>query len=85
MIVLPRKPDISYKKGLLPNALLVLVTAYYHVQNIVDGIFLVAVTGGVELVQDVFGLLARAPCRLITHQGGVCICQQHGLSGNDVP
>ena len=84
MTVLPSKPDISYKKGLLPNALFVLTTAYYHVQDIVDGIFLVTVTGGVELVQDVFGLLARATCSLITQQGGVCICQQHGLSGNDV-
>ena len=60
MIVLPSKPDISYKKGLLPNALLVLATTYYHVQDIVDGIFFVAVTGGIELMQDVFGLLARA-------------------------
>ena len=85
MTVLSNKPDLLHKKGLLPNALLVLATAYYHVQHIVDGIFLVAVAGGVELVQDVFGLLARASCRLITQQGGVCICQQHGLSGNDVP
>ena len=85
MTVLSNKPDLLHKKGLLPNALLVLATAYYHVQDIVDGIFLVTVTGGVELVQDVFGLLARASCSLITQQGGVCICQQHGLSGNDVP
>ena len=85
MTVLSNKPDLLHKKGLLPNALLVLATAYYHVQDIVDGIFLVTVTGGVELVQDVFGLLARASCSLIAQQGGVCICQQHGLSGNDVP
>ena len=61
MTVLPNKPDISYKKGLLPNVLFVLATAYNHVQHIVDGVFFVTVTGGVELVQDVFGLLARAP------------------------
>ena len=85
MIVLPSKPDISYKTGLLPNALLVLATAYYHVQDIVDGIFLVTVTGGVELVQDVLGLLARATRFLITQQGRVCVFQQNGLSGNDGP
>ena len=85
MTVLSNKPDLSYKKGLLPNALLVLATAHHHVQHIVDGVFFVTVTGGVELVQDVLGLLARATCLLITQQGGVCVCQQNGLSGNDGP
>ena len=79
------KREASVGTGLLPNALLVLATAHHHVQHIVDGVFFVTVTGGVELMQDVLGLLARATRFLITQQGGVCVCQQNGLSGNDGP
>ena len=54
---------------LLPNALFVLATAHHHVQDIVNGVFIVAMGGGVHLVQKALGLLARATRRLITEQG----------------
>ena len=54
---------------LLPNALFALATAHHHVQDIVNGVFIVAMGGGVHLVQKALGLLARATRRLIAEQG----------------
>ena len=70
---------------LLPNALFALATAHHHVQNIVNGVFIVAMAGGVHLVQEAFGLLARAARCLVAEQGRMCVGQHDWLGGDDGP
>ena len=52
-------------RPLLPNALLVRIVANHHVQDIVYGIFIIAVAGGIHLVQQALCLLAGAACGLV--------------------
>ena len=70
---------------LLPNALFALATAHHHVQNIVNGVFIVAMAGGVHLVQEALCLLARAARCLVDEQGRMCVGQHDWLGGDDGP